>query len=405
MTTPLQQPTQQQVENTKQPAFELHAGGDIAQFFARENVSLIASAYKSNVVFSFGATDSGKLGCYCATFMHPMALAYAGRKECSDVWVATRDHLIRCSDAGDPYNEGSDEAGGDGDFTHSYVARQLHMIGPQDVHGIFPVHASNPFYVSTAFSALCILDSSRPDRTPTVVWKPPFVSELKAEDRCHMNGVCWVIDGTTAKAKYATCVCESDAHDGWRDHRQEGGVVVDIEHSKVVVRGLSMPHSPQWYNDELWLLNSGTGELGTVDVEQGTFAPKIFLPGFLRGLQFIRHYAIVGSSLDRHEQRFQKLQLGATLEAKKTTPVCGFFVVDLRSMTIIAKVEFKGEITELYDIALVPGRRARVMSATDATTASWYKVIDAMPTSPSPSSVPEDAGGKNAENDENEEET
>jgi hypothetical protein len=32
-----------------------------------------------------------------------------------------------------------------------------------------------------------------------------------------------------------------------------------------------MPHSPRWYQDKLWLLNSGKGELGYVDLDTGKF--------------------------------------------------------------------------------------------------------------------------------------
>lgn len=391
------------------PKFELHASSDVAQFFAAENISLIASAYKSNSIFSFGATDSGKLGCFQSSFFHPMALAFTGRTDGNDVWVATRDHLVRCCDAGDPYNEGSPEAGGDGNFTSTYITRQLLMIGPQDVHGICAPLPASPFYVSSAFSALCVIDAVNPENCPAVVWKPPFITELKAEDRCHLNGVCWTVVDRTATATYATCICESDAHDGWRDHRQEGGVVIDIQKSVIVARGLSMPHSPQWYQDTLWVLNSGTGELGSIDFSSQAFVPKIFLPGFLRGLQFFKHYALVGSSLDRHEERFKNLALGELLEKKKTTPVCGFFIVDMRSWTIVGKVEFKGEVTELYDILLVPGRRARVMTANDPSTAKWFKVKDLRLESPSASddsSADNDASRDTStdDTDENEEE-
>jgi uncharacterized protein (TIGR03032 family) len=59
--------------------------------------------------------------------------------------------------------------------------------------------------------------------------------------------------------------------DGWRDRRVDGGCVVDVESNKIVATGLSMPHSPRWYHDRLWLLNSGTGFLGTSDPHSGRF--------------------------------------------------------------------------------------------------------------------------------------
>jgi uncharacterized protein (TIGR03032 family) len=60
------------------------------------------------------------------------------------------------------------------------------------------------------------------------------------------------------EAKYVTASSQSDVVDGWRDLRQNGGIIIDIESNDIIlVTGLSMPHSPRWYQDKLWLLNSG----------------------------------------------------------------------------------------------------------------------------------------------------
>jgi hypothetical protein len=50
---------------------------------------------------------------------------------------------------------------------------------------------------------------------------------------------------------------------------------------------------------KLWVLNSGTGHLGTVDLANGDFTPRAFCQGFLRGLAFHNHHAVVGLSLSR----------------------------------------------------------------------------------------------------------
>lgn len=356
--------------NPNQPQFEIHTSPDIGAFFAKHNVSLFATAYKSNTVYTFGATDDLRLGCFYATFPHPMAIGLSTRKDCNEVWIACQNHLVRCSEANSMYNEGNASSGGGGNFTSTYVPRQLHAIGRQDVHGVYPLEPNAPWYVSTKYSALCKLDMTKPEVTVNAVWKPPFISEIRGEDRCHFNDVCWV----NGIAKYATCICESDAHDGWRDHRQSGGVIIDITKNEIIARNLSMPHSPRWYKNELWLLNSGTGYLGVVDVTTGEFTPKVFIPGFLRGLQFIGRHALVGSSLDRHERRFQDLDLGKNLETKKTSPVCGIFIVDLASLTISNKIEIKGNIHEIYDIALIPGRRARIVGINDEESTTWSSV-------------------------------
>ena len=98
------------------------------------------------------------------------------------------------------------------------------------------------------------------------------------------------------KPAYATCVSRSDANEGWRDYRREGGLVVDLRTNEIVCEGLSMPHSPRLYQNRLWLLNSGSGEFGYVDRERGVFEPVAFCPGYARGLAFLGDFALVGLS-------------------------------------------------------------------------------------------------------------
>lgn len=80
---------------------------------------------------------------------------------------------------------------------------------------------------------------------------------------------------------YVTAVSQSDMAEGWREKRSDGGCVIDVGSNEVIASGLSMPHSPRWYQDKLWLLNSGTGEFGYVDMQRGSFEPVAFCPGYL----------------------------------------------------------------------------------------------------------------------------
>ena len=104
------------------------------------------------------------------------------------------------------------------------------------------------------------------------------------------------------RASYVTACSQSDVVGGWREKRRNGGCVIDVACDEIIVTGLSMPHSPRWYRDQLWLLNSGTGELGYIDLERGEFQPLVFCPGYLRGLAFTGNYALVGLSLARGTQ-------------------------------------------------------------------------------------------------------
>jgi uncharacterized protein (TIGR03032 family) len=111
--------------------------------------------------------------------------------------------------------------------------------------------------VNTRFGCLCTLDAAH-SFTPR--WRPPFVTAYAPEDRCHLNGLA-MVDG---RPKYVTALGETDTVGGWRENKASGGLLMDIESNEILLRGLSMPHSPRWYNNQLYVLESGQGSLATV---------------------------------------------------------------------------------------------------------------------------------------------
>src|SRR5207247_1185934 len=116
--------------------------------------------------------------------------------------------------------------------------------------------------VNTRLSCLCTFAD---DFSFVPQWRPRFVSALAAEDRCHLNGMA-VIDGAP---RFVTALGTTDTESGWREQKTTGGVVLDVASGEVVVGGLCMPHSPRWYDGRLWLLESGNGALGHVDLDTG----------------------------------------------------------------------------------------------------------------------------------------
>ncbi len=156
---------------------------------------------------------------------------------------------------------------------------------------------------------------------------------------------------------YVTAVSEGDVMDGWRDFRRDGGVVIDIAADEVILRGLSMPHSPRWHQGRLWLHNSGTGEFGWLDFGAARFEPVCFLPGYLRGLDFVGDYAVVGLSKPRENKEFNGLQLQDRMVAKKATPRCAIVVIDLRSGDAVHWLRMDGAVSELYDVSILRGCR------------------------------------------------
>lgn len=256
--------------------------------------------------------------------------------------LATKNQLVRFENVLAP-NQRMGEA------DKHYVPRVAHTTGDLDIHDICVMENGVIVFANTLFSCLATLHNIH---SFTPYWVPPFISKLAAEDRCHLNGIA-MKDGVPA---YVTATSRADVVSGWRARREAGGCVIDVREDRVVTENLSMPHSPRWYDGRLWVLNSGSGHLGTVDIGSGAFEPRAFLPGFVRGLAFHGNYALVGLSLPR-DGSFSGLALDDELAKRDADPWCGVQIVNLATGDIMEWIRFQSAITELLDVCVLPGVR------------------------------------------------
>jgi uncharacterized protein (TIGR03032 family) len=323
----------------EEPWLEILASRYFTSWLAEQNISLAVSAYQSGKLFLLGRQPSGQLSVFERTF--PQSMGLSASADGQTLWLATQYQLWRLENS-------LPERQAHLDHDRLYVPRVGHTTGDLDIHDVAVEDDGRVVFVATGFGCVATL-SERHSFRP--LWRPPFLSAIVAEDRCHLNGLA-LRDG---KARYVTCVSQSDVADGWRDARREGGCVVDITTNDILATGLSMPHSPRWHRGQLWLLNAGTGELGTIDLQRGQFEPVAFCPGFLRGLAFVGDYAVVTLSKPRHDITFSGLPLDQALAARRAQPQCGLQVIDLRTGQIAHWIRFEGLVTELYDTVALPG--------------------------------------------------
>lgn len=305
-------------------------------WLAEAGVGVAFTTYQTNRLFLVGRRDDGRLAAFERLLDRPMGLAATFDR----LWVATRYQLWRFDQVlapGDRYR----------DHDRLFVPRVGRVTGEIDVHDVAVEDDGRVLFANTLFSCLARL-SERHSFEP--VWRPPFVSRLAPEDRCHLNGL--AMDG--GRPRFVTAVAATDVAGGWRQHRADGGVVVDVETGEVVATGLSMPHSPRLHRGELWALSSGRGEIGRVDLGSGRFEPVAFCPGYLRGLAFVGDTAVVGLSKPR-DKTFHGLPLDARLAAEGEEARCGLRVVDLASGRVLHALDVEGVVVELYDVAVVPG--------------------------------------------------
>ena len=196
--------------------------------------------------------------------------------------------------------------------------------------------------VNTRFSCLCTFDGLH-SFVPR--WRPDFISAYAAEDRCHLNGLA-LRDG---QPRYVTALGTADTKGGWREHKADGGVLIDLQSNTLIGQGLCMPHSPRWHQDRLWFLESGRGSLSTLDPETGETSLIAEMPGFTRGLDFIGKYALVGLSQVRESLVFSGLPITRVREERN----CGVWVIDTDNGEIAGMLRFEDQVQEVFAVQVL----------------------------------------------------
>src|SRR5262249_61684474 len=91
-----------------------------------------------------------------------------------------------------------------------------------------------------------------------------------------------------------TALAETDTPGGWRPTKATSGCLIDVPSGRTVARGFAMPHSPRLHQGRVWLLDSGTARLVTVDPATGGVTAGAEPPGHTRGLALYGSYAFIG---------------------------------------------------------------------------------------------------------------
>jgi uncharacterized protein (TIGR03032 family) len=313
-------------------------------------ISLAFTTYRANRLIFLGTsepaggnsdpnqpTGAPQLKLHERLFDRPMGLFVAGES----LWMAARCQIWRLDNLLGP---GQLHEGGD----RLYVPAVSYTTGDVNAHEVVLGPDGQPIFVNTAFSCLATL---APGCSFAPTWQPPFITKLAGDDRCHLNGLA-LKDGLPT---WASACGGSGEPSAWRNNRSGGGVLIHIPSGELTATGLSMPHSPRWHDGKLWLLNSGTGELGWI--EDGQFHSLCALPGFVRGLAFAGGCAVVGLSKLRSPQ-FTGLPLEERLIAEGNPGgCCGLRVIDLASGEIQHSLDLPEPIDELFDVAVLPGVR------------------------------------------------
>ncbi len=265
----------------REPLRSVHTS-NFPEILDQLGITLLVSTYQAGKLVMLRA-ENGVLNTHFRVFEKPMGMAV----EPNRLAIGTAMQMWEFHNI--PAVCAKLDGAGTG-VTHDacFLPRVAHWTGDVQIHEMAWVD-DDVIFVNTLFSCLA-KRSGAFNFEP--IWRPSFITKYLPGDCCHLNGLA-IRDG---EPRYVTALGETDEPDGWRVNKRDGGLLIDLDSNEVIARGLSMPHSPRWYDGKLWLLHSGTGGFGTIDLQTGEYDSIVELPGFTRGLSFCGPLAFIGLS-------------------------------------------------------------------------------------------------------------
>ncbi len=325
------------------------------EFLFKAGISVLVSTYQAGrlILLRPGPT----LNTHFVAIEKPMGMALYGSRlsvgSGSQIWDYFNMPAV------------ADKVGSNSNHDACFIPRRLHITGDIDIHEMAFDRHGELWFVNTRMSCLCTLELKY---SVVPKWRPPFISAYDLSDRCHLNGIAM----RNGKPAYATALGETDTPGGWRERKANGGILMEIDTGRIICRGLSMPHSPRWHNDKLYVLESGAGRIITVNPEDGSTEVVAEVPGFCRGISFVGPYALVGLSQVRETAVFA----GLPLTRRFAERFCGIWLIDLRNGAILGWLQFNAAVQEIFAVEVLPYRNPAILDHSDPLVRSSYSLPD-----------------------------
>lgn len=342
---------------TSPPLASVHTTS-LPALLQRLGVTLAVTTYQAGKLILVRA-DEGKANTHFRTFQQPMGLALRGRRLAIGTLTRIWEYVNQPAVA--PKFEPKDK------HDACFLPRSTHVTGNIAIHEMAFV-GDELWIVNTRFSCLATVNA---DASFTPRWRPKFITGYSLEDRCHLNGL-GIRDGVV---RYATALGATDTQGGWRTNKAAGGILMDVPSNEVIAAGLSMPHSPRWYDGKLWVLESGAGSLSVVDPSNGKLTVVASLPGFTRGLDFLGPLAFIGLSQVRETAVFSGIPITERLKPEERS--CGVWVIDIRNGQTVAFLRFESGVQEIFAVQVLPHKFPELLPDDHELIASSFVLPDA----------------------------
>jgi uncharacterized protein (TIGR03032 family) len=322
--------------NQPLPPFSCTYSPNVPELLQQLNCTLALSTYQANKVILISAKDSQSLIQLPRTFNKAMGLAVHGNQ----LAVATADTVevfsaVKSLAKAYPRQPNT--------YDTLYAPRATYYAGALDLHDMV-FSDSGLWAVNTRFSCIAKIDAHY---SFTPAWTPDFITDLLPEDRCHLNGMCFLNE----QPKYVSALCKSDHAGGWRQNlATPQGILIDIPSNSIIASGLAMPHSPRLINGQLYALLSATGELVQVDANSGAYQVVKELNGFARGLDYYNDYIFVGlSKIRTKSSTFKDLPI-----AQKSV-FAGIAILHEPTGALVGYIKYENSVEEIYDVRVIAG--------------------------------------------------
>jgi len=328
---------------------------DFVPILRETGVSLLISTYQAGKLVVLGTNDKG-LTISLHNFEQPMGIAIHQDR----IAIGTQTQIVMLASTPDltPQLDPNDQ------YDSVYLTMQSHFTNEISIHEM-EWSDDELWFVNTRFSCLASLD---PNYSFVPRWHPPCISQLTAEDRCHLNGVCFEKN----LPRYVTMHGQTDTAQGWRSVKATGGSLLDVNSGEAVINDLAMPHSPRLHGNRLWVLESGRGRLLLVDPNTGQTQEVTRQPGYARGLGFAGRFAFIGLSLIRETAVFGEVPIAEHPDQLK----CAVAIVDLETGRRVAYFEFLSGVEEIFDVRVLSTSKhpylAGPSAAAEGAQTIWY---------------------------------
>jgi len=307
----------------------------LPELLSRLNCTIAITTYQAGKLLFISSADQERLTILPRTFNKPMGFDVLGDR----LILATRDEVLLFEDSAElaahyPNHPAT--------YDRLYLPRITYHTGQVDMHDI-AFGGNEILAVNTSFSTICKI-TGKFNFLP--VWKPQFITELVAEDRCHLNGMV-ILDG---KPKYVTMLGHSDIREGWRNGIETGGLLIDIETGETILEGLPMPHSPLWHKGELYMLLSASGQVIRINPGAKKYQVISMLDGFCRGMDIFGDYMFVGMSrLRRNSSVFAAFPFAGRAQQ------AGIRVIHLPTGAQVGELIWHSSVDEIYGLKILAG--------------------------------------------------